>query len=102
MPYPLIGCSDKNSQGMVYVFINLNVELLMLNVCFSTIVFAFDTNNFCIYIFRFFTGTALSTFSYRIQEEREILGFKPDVTFNRLCGDKQTTCEQPAKWTIKY
>ncbi|XP_014671307.1 PREDICTED: GDP-fucose protein O-fucosyltransferase 2-like [Priapulus caudatus] len=51
---------------------------------------------------RYFVGTSVSTFSFRIQEEREILGFDPDVTFNRLCGDKQESCEQPARWKIRY
>nr|CAD7428933.1 unnamed protein product [Timema monikensis] len=38
---------------------------------------------------RYFIGTYESTFSFRIQEEREILGFPPHTTFNRLCGDHQ-------------
>ncbi|GIY51518.1 GDP-fucose protein O-fucosyltransferase 2 [Caerostris darwini] len=51
---------------------------------------------------RYFLGTYESTFSFRIQEEREILGFKVETTFNRLCGDNQTTCTQPSKWTIAF
>ncbi|MCP9266039.1 GDP-fucose protein O-fucosyltransferase 2 [Dirofilaria immitis] len=51
---------------------------------------------------RYFIGTHTSTFSYRIQEDREILGFKPEKTFNRLCPDDDSNCEQPAKWTIVY
>ncbi|CAL1276051.1 unnamed protein product [Larinioides sclopetarius] len=51
---------------------------------------------------RFFIGTYESTFSFRIQEEREILGFPVITTFNRLCGDNQTTCPQPSKWTIAF
>ncbi|XP_069121907.1 GDP-fucose protein O-fucosyltransferase 2-like isoform X2 [Argopecten irradians] len=51
---------------------------------------------------RFFIGSYVSTFSFRIQEEREILGFEPEMTFNRLCNDDSETCEQPSKWTIKY
>ncbi|KAK4325593.1 hypothetical protein Pmani_003835 [Petrolisthes manimaculis] len=50
---------------------------------------------------RYFTGTYESTFSFRIQEEREIMGFQVETTFNRLCG-KNTKCEQPAKWKISY
>ncbi|KFM60123.1 GDP-fucose protein O-fucosyltransferase 2, partial [Stegodyphus mimosarum] len=42
---------------------------------------------------RFFIGTFESTFSFRIQEEREILGFPVETTFNRFCGDNQTTCQ---------
>ncbi|GFU28407.1 GDP-fucose protein O-fucosyltransferase 2 [Nephila pilipes] len=49
---------------------------------------------------RYFLGTHESTFSFRIQEEREILGFPVETTFNRLCGDNQTTCTQPSRWTI--
>ena len=52
---------------------------------------------------RYFMGTSVSTFTFRIHEEREILGFKQEVTYNRFCGDKQgTSCEQPAKWKIIY
>lgn len=51
---------------------------------------------------RYFIGTFESTFSFRIQEEREILGFPPETTFNRLCGDQQKSCEQPARWTVVY
>ncbi|GAB1607368.1 GDP-fucose protein O-fucosyltransferase 2-like [Argonauta hians] len=52
---------------------------------------------------RYFIGTHLSTFSFRIQEEREILGFKTITTFNRLCKEEEgTDCEQPSKWTIVY
>lgn len=51
---------------------------------------------------RYFVGSYESTFSFRIQEEREILGFDPETTFNRLCGDGQKTCVQPTKWRITY
>lgn len=50
---------------------------------------------------RLFTGSYESTFSFRIQEEREILGFEERRTFNRLCG-KKSNCDQPAKWRIIY
>lgn len=50
---------------------------------------------------RYFIGSHESTFSFRIQEEREILNFPPNTTFNRFCGNNQPNCEQPAKWTIK-
>ncbi|XP_068216184.1 GDP-fucose protein O-fucosyltransferase 2-like [Palaemon carinicauda] len=50
---------------------------------------------------RIFIGSYESTFSFRIQEEREILGFPVETTFNRLCGKKKK-CEQPAKWKIVY
>ncbi|KJH47843.1 hypothetical protein DICVIV_06038 [Dictyocaulus viviparus] len=51
---------------------------------------------------KMFVGSYESTFSYRIQEDREILGFAPMTTFNRLCPDRLHNCEQPAKWTIVY
>ncbi|XP_049883408.1 GDP-fucose protein O-fucosyltransferase 2 [Pectinophora gossypiella] len=47
----------------------------------------------------FFIGTHESTFSFRIQEEREILGFDSTTTFNILCPD-HGKCEKPSKWTI--
>ncbi|KAL3116136.1 hypothetical protein niasHT_007436 [Heterodera trifolii] len=49
---------------------------------------------------RFFIGTHLSTFSFRIHEDREILGHDARTTFNRFCPDNVSDCEQPAKWTI--
>ncbi|KAH7731482.1 GDP-fucose protein O-fucosyltransferase 2 precursor [Aphelenchoides avenae] len=52
---------------------------------------------------RSFVGTHQSTFSFRIQEDREMLGFRPETTFNRLCADSEPAdCEQPAKWKIVY
>uniref|UniRef100_A0A915HTI6 GDP-fucose protein O-fucosyltransferase 2 n=1 Tax=Romanomermis culicivorax TaxID=13658 RepID=A0A915HTI6_ROMCU len=48
----------------------------------------------------YFVGTHVSTFSFRIQEDREILGFNSQTTFNRLCPDNVTNCEQPSKWAI--
>ncbi|CAG9789874.1 unnamed protein product [Diatraea saccharalis] len=47
----------------------------------------------------YFIGTHESTFSFRIQEEREILGFDGNTTFNRLCPDSGL-CEKPSKWKI--
>ncbi|XP_074652453.1 GDP-fucose protein O-fucosyltransferase 2-like [Tubulanus polymorphus] len=53
---------------------------------------------------RYFIGSSQSTFSFRIHEEREILGFKPKTTFNSFCGDEQSEkqCEQPSEWKIVY
>ncbi|GAB6023106.1 GDP-fucose protein O-fucosyltransferase 2 [Chamberlinius hualienensis] len=52
---------------------------------------------------RYFIGTSESTFSFRIEEDREIIGFDPDTTFNRLCGDPEgDKCEQPTRWRIVY
>ncbi|CAH0730666.1 unnamed protein product, partial [Brenthis ino] len=47
----------------------------------------------------YFIGTHESTFSFRIQEEREILGYESSTTFNRLCPDSGK-CEKPSKWSI--
>ncbi|CAK1587905.1 unnamed protein product [Parnassius mnemosyne] len=47
----------------------------------------------------YFIGTHESTFTYRIQEEREILGFNSSTTFNRLCPHTGK-CEKPSMWTI--
>ncbi|GMS89683.1 hypothetical protein PENTCL1PPCAC_11858, partial [Pristionchus entomophagus] len=53
---------------------------------------------------RAFTGSYVSTFSFRIQEDREIRGFPLETTFRRMCADdvKMHGCEQPAKWKIIY
>ncbi|KRY57886.1 GDP-fucose protein O-fucosyltransferase 2 [Trichinella britovi] len=51
---------------------------------------------------KYFIGTAESTFSFRIQEDREILGFSHNTTFNCLCPDHNLNCEQPAKWYMKH
>ncbi|XP_075156562.1 O-fucosyltransferase 2 [Haematobia irritans] len=51
----------------------------------------------------FFVGTYESTFTYRIYEEREILGFPKSRTFNTLC--KKSTmenCSQNSVWPIVY
>ncbi|KAI5640147.1 GDP-fucose protein o-fucosyltransferase domain-containing protein [Phthorimaea operculella] len=48
-----------------------------------------------------FLGTHESTFTFRIQEEREILGYDPDTTYNRLCPDKGK-CENMSRWTIVH
>ncbi|XP_039113058.1 GDP-fucose protein O-fucosyltransferase 2 isoform X1 [Hyaena hyaena] len=51
---------------------------------------------------RFFIGTSVSTFSFRIHEEREILGLDPRTTYNRFCGDLEAACEQPTHWRVAY
>lgn len=51
---------------------------------------------------RYFIGTHESTFSFRIQEEREILGFPTESTFNRFCGDDEKDCQKPSVWKIVY
>lgn len=49
----------------------------------------------------YFIGSQGSTFTYRIQEEREILGFDSDTTFNALCPDVGK-CEKQSRWTIVH
>ena len=51
---------------------------------------------------RYFIGTKESTFSFRIQDEREIMCFNKDTTFNRFCGDEEKDCEQPSRWKIVW
>ena len=52
---------------------------------------------------RYFIGSYESTFSFRIQEDREIFGFHRDLTFNRLCGDDEgIECEKSTVWPIVY
>ncbi|XP_071100851.1 GDP-fucose protein O-fucosyltransferase 2-like [Haliotis cracherodii] len=66
---------------------------------------------------RYFIGTRESTFSFRIQDEREIMGFDSDLTFNSFCGQgrdkgeekpnqpddyEEDFCRQPSRWEIVY
>ncbi|PAV74820.1 hypothetical protein WR25_11833 [Diploscapter pachys] len=50
----------------------------------------------------YFIGTHHSTFSFRIQEDREIIGFPENKTFNRLCPYADKSCERPSLWKIEY
>lgn len=57
--------------------------------------------NFC--FCRHFIGTYESTFTYRIYEEREILGFPKDATFNTFCkNDDLSNCEKNSVWPIVF
>ncbi|KFD57727.1 hypothetical protein M514_01397 [Trichuris suis] len=49
---------------------------------------------------RYFLGSSESTFSLRIYDDREILGFDSSTTFNSFCGTDQQDCEQPAQWKL--
>jgi len=51
---------------------------------------------------RYFIGSRESTFTFRIQEEREIMGFKLENTFDMLCGEGDYTCEGGTKWKIDW
>jgi len=53
---------------------------------------------------RYFIGTCESTFSFRIHEERDILGFHEDTTYNCVCGKQSPPdrCSQPTRWRVKF
>ena len=51
---------------------------------------------------QYFIGTYESTFSFRIQEEREILGLSSETTFNRFCFESDKLDCKSTKWRIKY
>ncbi|KAK2577524.1 hypothetical protein KPH14_003615 [Odynerus spinipes] len=50
---------------------------------------------------RYFIGTHESTFTFRIQEDREIIGFPPERTFNWLCKIKER-CSSSGRWEIVW
>nr|XP_033336378.1 GDP-fucose protein O-fucosyltransferase 2 [Megalopta genalis] len=50
---------------------------------------------------RYFLGTRESTFTFRIQEEREIIGFPSKTTFNTLCKDNKK-CSSTGQWKIVW
>jgi len=51
---------------------------------------------------KYFIGTRESTFTLRIQEEREIMGFRTEDTFDMLCSEGELDCEPGTKWTIDW
>lgn len=51
---------------------------------------------------KYFLGSFESTFSFRIQEEREIMGFPATTTFDMLCPDGEEDCEKGSKWLIEW
>jgi len=50
----------------------------------------------------YFIGSFESTFTFRIQEEREILGFPLKSTFDMLCADGKQNCEKGSQWKIDW
>lgn len=55
------------------------------------------------FFFRYFIGTYESTFTYRIYEEREILGFPQENTFNTFCKfSDDVSCSRNPTWPIVY
>ncbi|XP_031626826.1 GDP-fucose protein O-fucosyltransferase 2 [Contarinia nasturtii] len=53
---------------------------------------------------RYFIGSYESTFTYRIYEEREIMGFPQETTFNTFCKTPYETdkCARNSHWPIVY
>ena len=56
---------------------------------------------------KYFVGTAYSTFSFRICEDRQFLGFSKDSTFNDLCGPSKAehdphSCDKPTYWKLDF
>lgn len=50
-------------------------------------------------------GTFESTFSFRIREDRQLMGFSREDTYNQLCGSKDnesdhTSCAPPTYWKM--
>ncbi|XP_053988042.1 GDP-fucose protein O-fucosyltransferase 2 isoform X1 [Hylaeus volcanicus] len=50
---------------------------------------------------RYFLGTYGSTFTFRIQEDREIIGFPSKTTFNILCKNNKK-CDSNGQWEIVW
>lgn len=53
----------------------------------------------------YFVGTAESTFSFRIREDRQFMGFSQESTFTNVCGppDNESdphSCERPSYWRM--
>jgi len=51
---------------------------------------------------RYFIGSKESTFTFRIQEEREIMGFELKDTFDMMCGEGKDACEGGTQWKIEW
>ena len=53
----------------------------------------------------FSLGSFESTFSFRIREDRQLMGFSKESTFNQLCGTKDnennpSSCTPPTYWKM--
>ena len=52
----------------------------------------------------YYVGTAESTFSFRIREDRQLMGFSRESTFNQLCGGQADndphSCGSPSYWKM--
>ena len=49
---------------------------------------------------RYFIGSAESTFSFRICEDRQLKRIPEDLTYNCLCPDMEPDCMQPTRWSV--
>ena len=49
---------------------------------------------------RYFTGSAESTFSFRVCEDRQLRHIPEDLTYNCLCPDREPDCMQPTRWSV--
>jgi peptide-O-fucosyltransferase len=112
----LINSISEISILIVQLFIEMNeLRLLLKSVkMLSYIPSDEDLNEFkdggiaiieqliCAYS-SYFIGTKDSTFSFRIQEEREILGAESTTTFNRFCNkdDSESFNCKSIKWIIQ-
>ena len=54
----------------------------------------------------YYIGSYESTFSFRIRDDRQLMGFSKEATFNDLCGPKDAdendphSCDRPIYWKI--
>ena len=51
---------------------------------------------------RYFIGSAESTFSFRICEDRQLERIPEDLTYNCLCSDAEPDCRQPTRWKVVF
>ena len=51
---------------------------------------------------KYFLGSYESTFTFRIQEEREIRGFAVENTFDMFCKTGEFNCRKGSVWKIVY
>lgn len=58
-------------------------------------------DNLSFFLNRYFIGTHESTFTFRIQEDREIIGFSSKTTFNKLCKANED-CAIDGFWSIVW
>lgn len=85
--------------------IDLYIYLNVIWLNWSTKWLCFD-----FFISRYFIGTNPSTFTFRITEERSIMGFDPKQTFNTLCSsgnanlliEPASSCEGLTLWPVVY